>query len=125
MTRLPDKFRERTKRYAIALIRLFEEIPKHSDDVRHLTSQLLRAATALPANVRSASRARSAAAFVSKLDAAVEEADRTLFALELLREQCSVPIKLTEPLEKESAELIAIFTTMIDRTLEAEQKPKS
>ena len=125
MSRLPDKFRERAKRYAVALIRLFDEIPKHSDDVRHLTSQLLRAATSVASSVRSASRARSAAAFVSKLDAALEEADRTLFSLELLREQCSVSAKLTEPLEKESAELIAIFTTMIERTLEPDQKVKS
>jgi four helix bundle protein len=54
--------------------------------------------------------------FVSKLGGAVQEADESLLWLELLREECGVAAALTEPLEKESSELTAIFTTMINRT---------
>ena len=117
MTRLPDKFRERTKRYAAALIRLFGKLPKEPEEARFLARQLLRTATSVAAHVRDASRARSDAEFASQIGAALQEADKSVLSLELLREECSVQATLTQPLEKESVELIAIFTAMINRTL--------
>ena len=63
-----------------------------------------------------ASRARSDAEFISKLGGAIQEADESALWLELLREECGVEPALTEPLESESSELIAIFTTMINHT---------
>jgi four helix bundle protein len=63
-----------------------------------------------------ASRARSDAEFISKLGGAIQEADESALWLELLREECSIEPALTKPLESESSELIAIFTTMINRT---------
>ena len=122
MSRLPDKFRERAKRYAAASIRFFAKFPKETEEGRTVGRQLLRAGMSLATHVRDASRARSEAEFVSKLGAALDEADRSLLWLELLREECSVPATLTQPLEKEASELISIFTTMIDRTL---QTPKT
>jgi four helix bundle protein len=69
------------------------------------------------AQVREANRARSDAEFVSKLGGAAQEADESVLWLELLREECGVNPTLTQSLEKESSELIAIFTTMVNRTL--------
>jgi four helix bundle protein len=63
-----------------------------------------------------ASRARSDEEFVSKLGGALQEADESLLWLELLREDCGVEPAFTKALEAESSELIAIFTTMINRT---------
>ncbi len=77
---------------------------------------MLRAGTSVAAHVREASRARSDAEFISKLGGAIQEADESALWLELLREECSVDPSLTNPLENESSELIAIFTTMINRT---------
>jgi four helix bundle protein len=54
--------------------------------------------------------------FISKLGGALQEADESLLWLELLREDCGINPALTALLEKESLELIAIFTTMINRT---------
>jgi hypothetical protein len=54
----------------------------------------------------------------SKLGGALQEADESALWLELLREECGVESALTKPLEAESSELIAIFTTMINRTKE-------
>jgi four helix bundle protein len=65
-----------------------------------------------------ASRARSDDEFVSKLGGALQEADESALWLELLREECGVETALTQPLEAESSELLAIFTTMINRTKE-------
>ena len=81
-----------------------------------LARQLLRSGTSVAAHVREASRARSDAEFISKLGGAIQEADESALWLELFREECSIDLAFTEPLEAESSELIAIFTTMINRT---------
>src|SRR5206468_1956681 len=99
--------------YAARVIRLFVRLPKGRDEVRVIGKQLLRSGTSVAAHVREAARARSNDEFVSKLGGALQEADESLLWLELLREECSVDATLTKPLEQESSELIAIFTTMI------------
>ena len=70
----------------------------------------------MAAHVREASRGRSDDEFVSKLGGALQEADGSQLWLELLREECGVAPALTLPLEQESSELMAIFTTMINKT---------
>jgi len=114
--RLPDEFRNRTKRYAAGVIRLFVKLPKAKEEVRVLGKQLLRSGTSVAAHVREASRARSDDEFASKLGGALQEADESALWLELLREECGIESQLTTPLEVESSELIAIMTTMINRT---------
>ena len=114
--RLPDEFRDRAKRFAASTIRLFVKLPKQREEVKTLGKQLLRSGTSVAAHVREASRARSGAEFTSKLGGALQEADETALWLELLREECGVDPGNTKPLEAESSELIAIFTTMINRT---------
>ena len=113
---LPEQFRSRTKSFAAQIIRLFVKLPKDREEVRVLGKQLLRSGTSVAAHVREASRARSDDEFVSKLAGALQEADESQLWLELLREECGISPALTEPLEKESSELMAIFTTMINRT---------
>jgi len=81
-----------------------------------LGRQLLRSGTSVAAHVREASRARSADEFVSKLGGALQEADESALWIELLREDCGIEPALTQPLEIEAAELMAIFVTMINRT---------
>ena len=114
--RLPDEFRNRTKQYAANVIRLFVKLPKHQEEMRILGKQLLRSGTSVAAHIREASRARSDEEFVSKLGGALQEADESQLWLELLRAECGVEPALTRPLEEESSELMAIFTTMINRT---------
>ncbi|MGA2656299.1 MAG: four helix bundle protein [Verrucomicrobiota bacterium] len=114
--RLPEGFRGRAKRYAASTIRLFVKLPKQREEVRVLGKQLLRSGTSVAAHVREACRARSDDEFVSKLGGALQEADESALWLELLREECGADPALTKPLETESSELIAIFTTMINRT---------
>jgi four helix bundle protein len=63
-----------------------------------------------------ASRARSDAEFISKLGGSLQEADETQMWLELLREECGIAPTDTLPMEKEADELMAIMTTMINKT---------
>ena len=78
--------------------------------------QMLRAGTSVAAHTREASRARSDAEFISMLGGSLQEADETQIWLELLREECGSDSVLTKPLEKEADELMAIMTTMINKT---------
>ena len=114
--RLPDEFRNRTRKLASATIRLFVALPKSRDELRILGKQLLRSGTSVAAHVREASRARSDDEFVSKLGGALQETDESALWLELLREECGINPTFTLALEKESSELMAIFTSMINRT---------
>ena len=119
--RFSEEFRERTKRYAAGVIRLYTKLPKAPEAVRILGRQLLRSGTSVAAHVREASRARSDEEFMSKLGGALQEADESALWLELLREECGIETALTQPLEAESSELLAIFTTMINRTKEKQK----
>ena len=114
--RLSVDFRNRGKRYASQIIKLFVDLPKNSEAVRVCGKQLLRSGTSVAAHLREASRARSNDEFVSKIGGAMQEADETVLWLELLREDCGISGDITEPLERESSELIAILITMIKRT---------
>jgi four helix bundle protein len=114
--RLPVEFRDRTKRFASATIRLYVNLPKTREEVRVLGKQLLRSGTSVAGHVREACRARSDDEFVSKLGGALQEADESALWLELLREECGMASALAEPLEAESSKLIAVMTTMINRT---------
>ena len=84
--RLPDEFRNRTRKFASATIRPFVALPNSRDELRILGKQLLRSGTSVAAHVREASRARSDDEFVSKLGRALQETDESALWLELLRE---------------------------------------
>jgi len=114
--RLSAELRDRTKRFAAAVIRLYAQLPKSREEARVCGRQLLRSGTSVAAHAREASRARSTAEFKSKLGGALQEADETQLWLELLREECGVQEGATKPLEDEAGQLIAIFVTMIKRS---------
>jgi len=75
--------KERTKSFALNVIRLVESLPKgRTADV--IGKQLLDAGTSVGANYRAACRARSPADFISKMGIVEEEADETIYWMELL-----------------------------------------
>ena len=113
---LSTEFRERTKAFAAGIIRLYVKLPKSRDEVRVLGKQLLRSGTSVAAHIREASRSRSEEEFISKLGGALQEADESQMWLELLREECDIAPTQTLPMEKEADELMAIMTTMINKT---------
>jgi four helix bundle protein len=106
----PKELKARTKRFAIDVIRLCRELPTTLDG-RTVGGQLLRAATSVAANYRSACRGRSRAEFIAKLGVVLEEADESLLWLELIKEAEIAAGPKVERLLKEADELTAIFTT--------------
>jgi len=105
----PEQLRARTKALAVRIVRLFRALP-NTRDAQVLGNQLLRCGTSVGANYRAACRARSRAEFIAKLGVVVEEADETIFWLELLAETGVVPQRHLEDLLGETRELTAIFT---------------
>jgi len=107
-----EAFRARTKCYASVTVRFYISLPKNREEVSVLGRQLLRSGTSVAAQYREASRARSDAEFVSKIECCVQEADESMLWLELLRDDCGIRDDRLDLLLKESDELIAIFVTM-------------
>jgi len=104
----PEQLRQRTKQFALRIVKLFRSLPQ-TDDARILGRQVLRSGTSVAANYRAICRARSKAEFVAKIGTVVEEADETVFWLELLVETGTVPKVRMQDLLEEANELLAIF----------------
>jgi four helix bundle protein len=101
---------ERTKRFALAILRLYRSLP-NAPDIQILGKQLIRSATSVAANHRAALRGRSRQEFAAKIGIVREEADESQFWLELLRDSGLVKAGSLDVLFKEATELTAIFTT--------------
>jgi four helix bundle protein len=103
----PDQLRDRTKKFAVRVIRLCQALPKNSEG-QVIAKQLLRAGTSVGANYRAACRARSRAEFIAKLGVVVEEADETMYWIELVNELKLLKPGLVTPLYQEAEELTRI-----------------
>src|ERR1017187_9650462 len=112
----------RTKVFASSLVRFHIGLDKRRDELCILGKQLLRSGTSVAANYREASRARSDAEFISKIEQCAQEADESQLWLELLQDDCGVPAIDVEPIWREADELIAIFVTMSTNTKYRVQK---
>ena len=103
----PNEMKSRTKAFALRVIKLVGALPRNTTG-QIIGRQLLRSATSVGANYRAACREQSRAEFAAKLSIVVEEADESLYWLELLEESSLIkPERLTELL-KEVNELLAI-----------------
>ena len=100
----------RTKRFALQVLKFVERLPKTIGG-RVIANQRIRSATSIGANYRLACRARSRAGFVAKLGTVAEEADETVYWLELIREVELLGDAQFELLLAEANELTAIFTS--------------
>ena len=121
--RLAEEFRDRTKRYASAIVQLYVQLPRSRREVEVLGHQLLRSGTSVAAHTREASRARSDAEFCSKIDGALQEADESQLWIELLREDCGIDSGNIAKLHSETNELIAMFVTMVNKTQRKKSPP--
>ena len=103
-----DELKQRTKSFALRVIKLFQSLPEASE-AQIIGKQMLRSSTSIAANYRAACRARSNAEFHSKLCIVVEEADETMFWLELLWEAGIVKHELLKYLYQENEEILKIM----------------
>jgi four helix bundle protein len=107
-----EELRERTKQFALRIIRLFRALPGKGD-AQIVGQQLLRCGTSVGANYRAACRARSKAEFVARLGIVAEEADESVFWLEMIEESKMLNPKRLEEILKEARELTAIFSASL------------
>lgn len=106
------EFKDRTKKLALRVIQLVEALPKNQTG-RVIGKQMLRAATSVGANYRAACRAKSTADMINKLKIVEEEADETLYWLELVIEADLMPKTRLADLMKETNEIIAMTVSSI------------
>ena len=110
-----ETFKERTKRFALNSIFLFRQLPK-TEEGKIIGRQFLRSATSVASNYRAACRARSKAEFFAKLSIAVEEADETLFWIEIIIESKIGSENHFGKLHSEILEILSVLSTARKRT---------
>jgi len=103
-----DWFKAKTKIFAIDIIRFCQKFPKDTA-TRVISYQLIKSATSVAANYRAACRARSKAEFFAKICIVVEEADESVFWLEMV-EGAQFNVNQTElkRLLKEADEILSV-----------------
>lgn len=106
-----DELKLRTKKFSLRVFKLIDYLPNNKV-CNVIGNQLLRSATSIGANYRSACRARSKIEFISKIRMVEEEADESVYWIELIRDSNIVNEKRICDLLKESNELTAIFTSI-------------
>jgi len=102
--------RARTKKFALRIIRLYASLPK-TTEAQVIGRQVLKSGTSVGAHYREATRARSPAEFVSKIEGGLQELEETAYWLELLIESGIVPEARLTDLCNETEELTAIFVS--------------
>jgi len=119
------QLQKRTKKFAIDIINLSKLLPNNPIGWT-LTNQIIRSGTSVGANYRAVCRAKSDRDFISKMETVIEEADETLFWLEII-EEAEVLNNITETtkMRKEADELIAIFVSSAKTVKKRLNKPKN
>jgi four helix bundle protein len=113
--------RERTKKFALRIIKLYAALPRRGD-AQVLGNQLLKAGTSVGAHYREACRGKSDADFISKIEGALQELDETAYWLELIGESEILPMKRLAALTAEAEELTAILVTIVTKVKRKEPK---
>jgi len=103
-----EDIKKRTKMLAIRIIEFCDSLPRQTKYFV-IEKQLIRAVTSVGANYRSACRGKSKADFIAKLSIVEEEADETLYWLELIVELDNQFLDKVTPLYKEMNEILSII----------------
>ena len=120
-----QEFKDRTKQIALRVMRLVETLP-NTNTAQIIGKQLLRSATSVGANYRAACRGKSTADILHKLAIVEEEADESLYWLELLVESNTISENKLSALMSDINEIVAMIVASI-KTLRAKNStnPKS
>ena len=108
----PTDLKVRTKMFALRIIRMFGALPK-TTEAQVIGKQVLRSGTSVGAHYREATRARSNAEFISKIEGGLAELEETAYWLELLAESKILPESKLIELIQEANELTAILVTCV------------
>src|SRR5438045_46181 len=103
----PDEMKKRTKEFAKRVINLCRKLPQ-TEEARLVRNQLFRAGTSVGSNYRAACRGRSKADFISKLGIVLEEADESLYWMEIIVEANIMKVDPLTFLMEEANQQIAL-----------------
>ena len=118
------ELKKRTQKFAIDIIKFIETL-SNGRALNVLSNQLLRSATSVGANYRSACKGKSTADFINKVTICEEEADESIYWLDLMIESGLVNSSILPVLKKEATELTAIFTAIGKTAKENQSKNKN
>jgi len=107
-----EDFKNRTKAFALRVIRLTEALPKNQT-ANVIGKQLLRCGTSVGANYRAACRARSTPEFIAKMGIVEEECDESMYWMELIVEAGLMEEKLLIDLKSEANEILSMVIASI------------
>ena len=106
----PGDIGDRTKVFALRIIRLYASLPK-TTEAQVIGKQVLRSGTSVGAHVREGKRSRSDAELISKIEGGLQELEETVYWLELLVDSDIVKADRMKELLEEANELVAILVT--------------
>ena len=120
----PVDLKMRTRAFALRIIRLAESLPATptANVIRH---QMVRSGSSVGANYRAACRARSKADFISKMSIVEEEADETMYWMELLIDANIVDRTKISALLSEANEIVSIIVSSIKTAKAGRANPHS
>jgi four helix bundle protein len=101
---------QRTKQFTLRIFKLVGALPQTIHG-RAVAAQLIRSGTSVAANYHAVCRARSKPEFVAKFGVVEEEADETVFWLELIIETELLRAAKVKPLLNEASEIVAIMAS--------------
>ena len=116
-----SKLGNRTKQFALRVIKLVEALPKN-ETCKVIGRQLLRCGTSVGANYRAANRARSTPEFIAKMGIVEEECDESLYWMELLIDSEIISRARLSELMKEANEILAMTVSSIKTARSRNQK---
>jgi four helix bundle protein len=110
-----EELKTRTKKYVLNMLNFIEILPNNTVGWA-LKGQIVRSSTSVGANYRAVCRSKSDKDFISKMETVIEEADETLFWLEIIEESKTlknVPYNKIQELKNETNQLISIFVASV------------
>ncbi len=109
----PDEMKRRTRNFGLNVMRLCDALPQ-SRSSAVVANQLIRSATSTGANYRAVCRARSDSDFISKLGVTLEEADESVYWLEIILESKMKKPEEVQPLLNEGNEIVSILVASLN-----------
>jgi four helix bundle protein len=121
---MKEQLKLRCKLFALSVIQMTEGLPRKNATFP-ICNQVIRSATSIGANYRAALRARSKAEFLAKLGIVEEEADETLYWLELIKDSGLADSVSIDPIWKECNELLSIFIAQLRHQKKIKNHPEA
>jgi four helix bundle protein len=105
--------KQRTFAYALSVPKLINQLPNNMVNKAYC-SQLIRCSSSVGANYRASQRAKSSNDFINKLKIVEEEADESIFFLQLLLSLNESHAQMIQPVIDEGTEILKIIVSCIN-----------